>query len=143
MISDRDVAFYHERGYLVVPGVLDRSSVETLRHELDAVVDGARGVTAHTDVYDLEPGHRPDAPRVRRIKTPHKFLPSFEMLHRNPRLVGIVQKLLGPDLRLHGSKINLKAPHYGSPVEWHQDWAFYPHTNDDLLAVGVMLDDCA
>jgi len=26
-------------------------------------------------------------------------------------------------------------------VEWHQDWAFYPHTNDDLLAVGVMLDD--
>ena len=30
---------------------------------------------------------------------------------------------------------------YGSPVEWHQDWAFYPHTNDDLLAVGVMLDD--
>jgi ectoine hydroxylase-related dioxygenase (phytanoyl-CoA dioxygenase family) len=44
-------------------------------------------------------------------------------------------------VRLHGSKINMKAPHYGSPVEWHQDWAFYPHTNDDLLAVGVMLDD--
>ena len=43
---------------------------------------------------------------------------------------------------MHGSKINLKAPRYGSPVEWHQDWAFYPHTNDDLLAVGVMLDDC-
>ena len=45
-------------------------------------------------------------------------------------------------MRLHGSKINLKSPRYGSPVEWHQDWAFYPHTNDDLLAVGVMLDDC-
>src|SRR5215467_10982933 len=142
MISDRDVAFYHEHGYLVVPGVLEHSSVRTLRQELDAIVDGARGMTTHTDVYDLEPGHRQDAPRVRRIKTPHKFLPSFEKLYRNPRLVGIVQKLLGPDLRLHGSKINLKAPHYGSPVEWHQDWAFYPHTNDDLLAVGVMLDDC-
>src|SRR4029453_3727139 len=45
-------------------------------------------------------------------------------------------------VRLHGSKINLKSPRYGSPGEWHQDWAFYPHTNDDLLAVGVMLDDC-
>jgi len=121
MISDRDVAFYHEHGYLVVPGVLEHSSVRTLRQELDAIVDGARGMTTHTDVYDLEPGHRPDAPRVRRIKTPHKFLPSFEKLYRNPRLVGIVQKLLGPNLRLHGSKINLKAPHYGSPVEWHQD----------------------
>lgn len=44
-------------------------------------------------------------------------------------------------MRLHGTKINLKSPHYGSAVEWYQDWAFYPHTKDDLLAVGVMLDD--
>ena len=44
-------------------------------------------------------------------------------------------------MRLHGSKLNMKAPKYGSPVEWHQDWAFYPHTNDDILAIGVMLDD--
>ena len=28
-------------------------------------------------------------------------------------------------------------------MEWHQDWAFYPHTNDDLAAVGVMFDDMA
>jgi phytanoyl-CoA hydroxylase len=26
-------------------------------------------------------------------------------------------------------------------VEWHQDWAFYPHSNDDVLAVGVFLND--
>ncbi len=142
MISDRDIAFYHEHGYLIVPGVLEPSSLESLRQELDDILEKAQGVTAHSEVYDLEPGHRPDAPRVRRIKMPHRWFPSFEKLYRNPRLVGIVQALIGPELRLHGSKINLKAPHYGSPVEWHQDWAFYPHTNDDVLAVGVMLDDC-
>ena len=127
---------------MVVPGVLEPALVESLRREMNEILDKARGLTAHTDVYDLEPGHRPDAPRVRRIKTPHRFLPGFEKLYRNPRLVGIVQKLVGPSVRLHGSKLNMKAPRYGSPVEWHQDWAFYPHTNDDLLAVGVMLDDC-
>ena len=52
MISDRDVAFCHEHGYLVVPGVLERSSIETLRQELDAIVEGARSVTAHTDAYE-------------------------------------------------------------------------------------------
>ena len=26
-------------------------------------------------------------------------------------------------------------------MEWHQDWAFYPHSNDDILAIGVLLDD--
>src|SRR5262245_58971463 len=142
MIADRDVAFYREHGYVVVPDVLEPSAVGGLRRELADIIDGAREVAAHTDVYDLEPGHSPETPRVRRIKTPHRFFPGFRDLFRNPRVVEIVQKLVGPDVRLHGSKINLKAPHYGSPVEWHQDWAFYPHTNEDLLAVGVMLDDC-
>jgi phytanoyl-CoA hydroxylase len=41
-----------------------------------------------------------------------------------------------------GSKLNMKSAQYGSPVEWHQDWAFYPHSNDDVLAIDVLLDDC-
>ncbi len=142
MLSPSDVAFYREQGYLVVPDVLDAATLDTVRRELARVLDGARAVTAHTDVYDLEPGHRPDDPRVRRVKTPHKFFPVFDRLMRHPRLVAILTSLLGEAVRLHGSKINLKSPRYGSPVEWHQDWAFYPHTNDDLLAVGIMLDDC-
>jgi len=35
----------------------------------------------------------------------------------------------------------MKAAGVSAAVEWHQDWAFYPHTNADLLAVGIMLDD--
>ena len=65
----------------------------------------------------------------------------FDEVIRSPRLVAILQALLGPGIRLHNSKLNMKSARYGSPVEWHQDWAFYPHTNDDVLAVGVMLDD--
>jgi ectoine hydroxylase-related dioxygenase (phytanoyl-CoA dioxygenase family) len=142
MLSDTDVAFYREHGYLVVPDVLDAATLRELRGELGRIVEGASEVTSHTAVYDLEPGHRHDDPRVRRIKTPHRFFPRFADLARHPRLVEILTRLLGSAVRLHGSKINLKSPRYGSPVEWHQDWAFYPHTNDDLLAVGVMLDDC-
>jgi ectoine hydroxylase-related dioxygenase (phytanoyl-CoA dioxygenase family) len=141
MITEGDVAFYREHGYLVVADVLGPPTLDALRRELAQILEGARAVSAHTDVYDLEPGHRPDAPRVRRVKTPHRFFDGFKRLSRHPGLVATLQALLGPAVRLHGSKINLKAPHYGSPVEWHQDWAFYPHTNDDLLAVGVTLDD--
>lgn len=141
MITAGEVAFYREHGYLVVPDVLDPPTLDALRGELAQILEGARAVSAHTDVYDLEPGHRPEDPRVRRVKTPHRFFDGFKRLYRHPGLVALLQALLGPAVRLHGSKINLKAPRYGSPVEWHQDWAFYPHTNDDLLAVGVMLDD--
>ncbi len=142
MLSAADLRFYREQGYLVVPDVLDAATVEAARREMARLLEGARAVTDHTDVYDLEPGHRRDDPRVRRIKQPHRHFPLFRDLMRHPRLVAILGDLLGNAVRLHGSKINLKSPRYGSPVEWHQDWAFYPHTNDDLLAVGVMLDDC-
>ena len=45
------------------------------------------------------------------------------------------------DISLKTSKLNTKAPGGGAAVEWHQDWAFYPHTNDNVLALGLMLND--
>ena len=60
---------------------------------------------------------------------------------RAPGILEVLKQLWGPSIRFDVSKLNLKAAGYGAPVEWHQDWAFYPHTNDDLAAVGIMMDD--
>jgi ectoine hydroxylase-related dioxygenase (phytanoyl-CoA dioxygenase family) len=143
VISDKDVAFYREQGYLVVPDVIDRVTIGRIHGVVDDLIAQSKGVTSHTDVYDLEPSHTPGDPRVRRIKTPHKLNPVFLEVVKSPNMLSILQKLLGPHVRLHGSKLNMKLPQVGSAVEWHQDWAFYPHTNDDILAIGVMLDDVA
>src|SRR4029453_4231804 len=59
-----------------------------------------------------------------------------------PQLLDIVGALVGPEIRYQGSKLNMKSAEYGSAVEWHQDFSFYPHTNDDLLAVGIAVDNC-
>jgi ectoine hydroxylase-related dioxygenase (phytanoyl-CoA dioxygenase family) len=141
MISEHDVESYRRDGYIVVPDVLEAAEVGALQSVIDGWIARAASVDAHDDIYDLEPSHTRSQPRVRRIKTPHRIDPRFWDLVRHPRVLAILSKLIGPDLRLHGSKLNIKAPRYGSPVEWHQDWAFYPHTNDDILAIGVMLDD--
>lgn len=141
MISDQDVARYHDEGCIIVENVLDHEQLDAAKKVIEHILAAAKGRTAHDDVYDLEPTHTPDNPRVRRIKKPHVVDSLFWDLVTSPRMVSILTKLLGPHVRLHGSKLNIKAPRYGSPVEWHQDWAFYPHTNDDILAIGVMLDD--
>ena len=142
MISGLDIETYHRTGYLVVPDVLDADILARVRAALDKLVADAAMVATHTDVYDLEPGHTQEAPKVRRIKFPDRHTPVFWELANYRPMIAILERVLGPSgVRLQSSKINLKAPHYGSPVEWHQDWAFYPHTNDDMLAVGVMLDD--
>jgi hypothetical protein len=92
-------------------------------------------------VFDLEPGHTASQPRLRRIKMPHLQHPAYASMVRHPGIVAVLQRLWGPNVRFDLSKLNLKAAGFGSPVEWHQDWAFYPHTNDDLAAVGIMVDD--
>jgi ectoine hydroxylase-related dioxygenase (phytanoyl-CoA dioxygenase family) len=143
MITKQQVDFYNEQGYVLVENVIDESTLATIRRVIDEVVAGARGKSKHDDVYDLEPTHTPDSPRVRRIKKPHLVHPIFDQVVKSEAMLSILRALLGPDVRLHGSKLNMKSPRYGSPVEWHQDWAFYPHTNDDILAIGVMLDDVA
>ena len=141
MISEKDVQAYKRDGVIVVPEVLDAATLSQVRAVIGELVAGSSKTLEHTDVYDLEPGHTAESPRVRRIKTPHKVHALFDEIVRSPAVLDILKKLLGPSLRLHGSKLNMKSAQYGSPVEWHQDWAFYPHTNDDMLAVGVMLDD--
>jgi hypothetical protein len=109
----------------------------------DGFVDRARGLTGHTDIYDLEDSHTPDNPRVRRIKAAHLHHAAYAALTRHPKIIAALQALWGPDIRFDTAKLNMKCAGFGAPVEWHQDWAFYPHTNDNLAAVGVMFDDMA
>ena len=44
-------------------------------------------------------------------------------------------------MKFHHSKLNFKAARGGEEVKWHQDIQFWPHTNYDLLTIGVFLED--
>lgn len=141
-LTKTQVEQYRELGYVVAPDVLDAELLAEIRRTVDAIVADAGKVKSHTEVYDLEESHTPERPRVRRIKAPHKHFPFFAELTRSQRITGILAQLIGDNIRLHGAKLNMKSAGYGAAVEWHQDWAFYPHTNDDVLATGLYLDDC-
>lgn len=142
MLTREQIDFYNTNGFLAVEGVYSPQEMKEARAVVEEFVERSRAVTAHTDVFDLEPGHSAAEPRVRRIKSPYLHHPTFERLVRHERMLDVVAALIGPGVRLHGNKLNMKSGGYGSAVEWHQDFAFYPHSNDDLLAVGVALDDC-
>ena len=140
MLTQAQIDFYNENGYLGVEKVFSDAEVAELRRVTDEFVDKSREVTEHTAVFDLEPGHTPEHPMLRRIKDPIKHHEVYDRALRHPKVLAIVSQLIGPHLRTNGNKLNLKYSEFGSPVEWHQDWSFYPQTNDDLLAVGVCID---
>ncbi len=141
MLTQEQIDLYNENGYIGVEAVLSEEEVAALRRVTDEFVDKSREVVEHNDIFDLEPGHSPTSPRVRRIKNPCLYHTIYDQTLRHPNILGIVAQLIGSGIRYNGHKLNMKYPEFGSPVEWHQDWAFYPHTNDDLLAVGVVIDD--
>ena len=62
--------FYFNEGYLLVPGVIDPDWLGRLRGATAKLVDRSRAVTKSDEIFDLEPGHRSDAPRLRRVSRP-------------------------------------------------------------------------
>jgi len=141
MLSSTDLAAYRRDGFIVLPDILSREEVKALRRVTDRLVADARSVAVNDEVYDLEDSHSPAELRVRRIKTPHLHDPEYARAARHPKIVEVLADLWGT-VRFDTGKLNMKSAGYGAPIEWHQDWAFYPSTNDDLAAVGIMLDDC-
>ena len=143
MLTETQVESYRRDGYLVIPRLIDGNRLAELRSLTAQIVAEARGVAGNDELYDLEPSHSAALPRVRRLKPAiFKRYAFFHDLVRDPRITSILTQLIGPAIRHYGGKLNMKAAGFGSPVEWHQDWAFYPHTNDDVLATGIYLDDC-
>jgi ectoine hydroxylase-related dioxygenase (phytanoyl-CoA dioxygenase family) len=144
MLTIEQIDMYRAQGYLVIEDALSPKMLAELREVTERIVSSANGLTTNTDVLDLEPSHTPAQPRVRRIKKPHLVDPFYRELAEDSQITHRLSSLIGPNIRLRsGGKVNMKSPGYGAPVEWHQDWAFYPHTNDDVLAVGLLMDDAS
>ncbi|MFD8734256.1 phytanoyl-CoA dioxygenase family protein [Streptomyces sp. NPDC059618] len=134
ILSDSQVDFYHANGFCVVDGIFDAELIEKAR----SVVDGLLSSADLAGVAEAEPE---DGSKARRIWAPTSRDELFAGIAEDPRLLDAVEQLIGPDIVLQYSKLNVKPPRVGSVVEWHQDFAFYPHTNTDLVATLIYLDD--
>ena len=141
MLTPDQKQFYDDSGYLLVEDVVTPAELARLQEITRNLVEASRAVTESDDIYDLDEGHSAEAPRLTRIKLPHKRHPFYDEILKNSGVTAVLRDLLGDNATLLTSKLNTKAPGGGAAVEWHQDWAFYPHTNDDLLAFGLMLED--
>jgi len=141
-LTDQEIERYNEDGYLVIQDVVPADRLKAVIAETERMLEMAPTLTESNGVLDLDPAHTPDNPRVRRIFSPHSNSEFFHAFAAEPLIMELLDRLMPSGIRVHNTKINMKFAAHGESVEWHQDWAFYPHTNDDVLAVGIYLDDC-
>jgi ectoine hydroxylase len=132
---------YAASGYLVLPSFISFAWLDRLEVAMQRFIDQSRALTQSTPAILLGPGHRPDDPRLRRIPQTGALDPDFAEFGLNGPIVDVAEDLLGPNLRLHHSKLNFKWSGGGEEIKWHQDIQFWPHSNYSLLTIGVYLRD--
>ncbi len=133
---------YRRDGYLVIRDVVDKPTLARLRMLIADFRERSKSASRSDAVFDVGPKHSAASPQLRRLKDPVRQHSEFDALMRSNAIIDIIADLMGGTARFDHSKLNFKPAGGGAKIEWHQDWAFYPHTNDDLLAVGVMVEDC-
>ena len=141
MLTREQQDFYDQNGYLMVENVITKDQLNKLQAITYEFIEASRNIKENDEVYDLDEGHSACLLYITRIKLPHKQNKYFDEILKNSGVTEVLRDLLGDNATLLTSKLNTKAPGGGMAVEWHQDWAFYPHTNDSLLAFGLMLED--
>ena len=139
ILTPEQLAFYRREGYLVLSGYLDASWLARLNEVTDRFLEQSRGVTSSDRVFDVEPDHTAEKPRLRRLNSPVDQDEAYWDFATSDTILDLVEDILGPDIKFHHGKLNFKMPRGGEEVKWHQDIQFWPHTNYDLLTVGVYL----
>ena len=62
-------------------------------------------------------------------------------LPRDPRILGLVEDLLGPDLLIYTSTFFIKEPHSPTIAAWHQDSTYYGLEPKEEVTVWTALTD--
>jgi len=141
VLTQTQINSFQENGFLVLERHLSDAVISSVRAEISRFEEEARSMTESNERLELEDGHSSAEPRIRRIRLPHTISDVMRELMFSDDILAPARDLIGPNLRLHTTKLNMKSAENGAPIEWHQDYAFYPHTNDDILAIGVIIDD--
>lgn len=133
--------FYFEQGYLALTELMKLSEIEPLRAAMNRVVNLSREVTSSNQQFDLEQGHSSETPRLRRVAFVDDLDDELWSLCADSVITDIAVDILGPDIRFRDLFINFKWAGGGAGVKWHQDIAFYPHTNVGTCQFLLALED--
>ena len=137
-------AFYDQNGYVVVRGVLSAEESAGYRQELH---DLAQRLQKIRDIDATWQSVRGDVRGEKKTSILHchdvQFQSAaFARLIVDPRITGLAQSIIGPNVQLHHTKMFIKPPENGSPFPMHQDYPYFPHQRHSMIAAILYFDDC-
>jgi ectoine hydroxylase len=142
VLSEVQRAFYFEHGYLALPNYVPDAWLKRLRAATAELVENSRQMRQSDGTFILEEGHSAAKPRLHRIASPEAQHPEFWSFMADPVMTDLAADVVGPDVKFHHGKLNLKAGEGSRGFKWHQDIQAWPHTDYSPVSIGVYFDGC-
>ena len=149
-LTAAQVRAFQDDGCLLLENAVTATQLAALQRDMNLWREESR---AHVENYgatinqrprfDLDPTHSPQHPALRRVNAPIEVSAAHFEAATEARMVDAVTELIGPNVKLHHTKTNSKQPNTVTAVKYHQDFAFTPHSNDDVVTALLFLDDVA
>jgi ectoine hydroxylase len=134
-LTQNQIHFYHENGYLEIPNLFSKEEIEELHQE----------ALKFEKMKDLDNVILEDNGDLRSVFSPNKLNEKFNDLYKYERLVNPVKQLLESDLYLFQYKLNNKKSFVGAWWEWHQDFPFWNREDGipkpNLVSAMILMQD--
>jgi ectoine hydroxylase-related dioxygenase (phytanoyl-CoA dioxygenase family) len=141
-LTDAQVAFFNENGYLTNIRLLSDEQVAELNNELDEIKDPAHPM--HDLFYEFHSNESANPNAVLFHSLGHwRITRGFHDVLWNPAFVVAASQLLGNKaVRFWHDQLFCKPAHHGGVVAWHQDYSYWTRTRPmQHLTCWVALDD--
>ena len=144
MIGPAELEKYNELGYLHIPGVFADAEMDALDADLAVLLRA----WAQTDMGWNGPWRKAymDSETEKKSKLTHLhdlhlYSAAWCRAVTSRKLGAALGVLLNASVELHHTTLHIKPPSTGHPFPMHQDFPFYPHTDERYIDVLVHLDD--
>ncbi len=140
-LTDEQVDFFHEHGYLSGIKILENSQIEQLRTELQDLVNP--DYPGNKLFHEYHSNESTDPNKIVFHALGHwRIKPGFHDVLWSPRFRMAAKQLLGGGVRFWHDQLFCKPANHGGNVAWHQDYSYWTRTGPMAhLTCWVGLDD--
>ncbi|MQY12298.1 Ectoine dioxygenase [Streptomyces sp. RB5] len=134
-ITPWDLEAYDRNGFMAMEQLITPEEVEVYRAELDRLVADPAVRADERSIVE------PTSQSVRSVFEVHRISEVFAGLVRDPRVLDRARQILGSDVYVHQSRINVKPGFGASGFYWHSDFETW-HAEDgmpNMRAVSVSI----
>jgi ectoine hydroxylase len=142
VLSDTQRRAFFQQGFVVLPEYVPERWLGWLRAAMAELLDRSRSKTQSDSIYVLEEGHSASDPRLHRVSSPQDQHPTFWEFITDPVMTDLAADVVGPDVKFHHAKLNVKSGQGSRGFSWHQDIPAWPHTDFSPVTIGIYIDGC-